>query len=666
MTYKINRTDGLLIAEVVDGSINQVATDLTLIGKNVAGYGEFINENFVKILENFANTNQPNNPIIGQLWFDTTENKLKVYDGNLFKNTGSPIVSPSQPTNLTQGDLWINSLENQLYFYDGTDLQLAGPIYKQTQGISGFTVDSILDTTGIIRTVVSLWVAETLIGIFSKETTPFTPRQAISGFDRIIRPGFNQSTLSGLKFHVTSEKADTLTGPFNEALTYQSFIPTFKVEGGARTLSNIIIENELGLKITNEGSDFDIKVDENLIIENSTGKGVIIKSSNGSNAFQVNNQTKTVSIFSNESDSALEVGGNVSANSISVGAINAEANFNLPKYTTAQRNALTLTSEDYGDLIYNTTTDMVQVYTAPGVWSDVGIEGNSVDLSSVASDIVPSQDVTYNLGSPTKQWNSLYLSGSTMYLGGVPVSISNGQLLVDGAPVGGGSYGDLTGNPLSVTVSSNDVTALPATPGKLIFKTNNALTGSGKALQLVGGDALNGSGSYVEMWGGNGAEGGYVQLGGGVGYEGQGGGVYIAGAESTSIGSTGGEVTILAGRGGGGPAGRGGHVEITAGGGNYVTGQFSAGGNVIIKGGSGALAGGNVNIQAGTDVSNVKANINLTASTVAVTGDLTVNGSKVPKIVNTDGNLGTTIYVGSIDPSVAHTLVPGDVWIQTV
>ena len=68
MTYNINKTDGSLLAQVADSAIDQISTDITLIGKNVSGYGEFINENFVKILENFASSTQPNNPIAGQLW----------------------------------------------------------------------------------------------------------------------------------------------------------------------------------------------------------------------------------------------------------------------------------------------------------------------------------------------------------------------------------------------------------------------------------------------------------------------------------------------------------------------------------------------------------------------------------------------------------------------
>ena len=51
MTYKINKTDGSLLAEVVDSTVDQSASDLTLIGKNVSGFGEYINENFIKFFD---------------------------------------------------------------------------------------------------------------------------------------------------------------------------------------------------------------------------------------------------------------------------------------------------------------------------------------------------------------------------------------------------------------------------------------------------------------------------------------------------------------------------------------------------------------------------------------------------------------------------------------
>ena len=49
-------------------------------------------------------------------------------------------------------------------------------------------------------------------------------------------------------------------------------------------------------------------------------------------------------------------------------------------------------------------------------------EGSSVDLSAVTEDIIPATTETYDLGSPTKRWNELYLAGSTINLGGSTIS----------------------------------------------------------------------------------------------------------------------------------------------------------------------------------------------------------------------------------------------------
>ena len=173
MAYQINKTSGALLVNLADGQIDVNSTDITLIGKNYSGFGEAINENFVKMLENFASPSAPTKPLAGQIWWDTTNQRLQVYTGTAWTTGGGPIVSASQPT-MVAGDLWINNEQNQMYFFDGTDLTLAGPIYNAFQGKSGPETVTVLDDTGTSRTIVKYWVGGTLVGLWSKIS--FTPQ----------------------------------------------------------------------------------------------------------------------------------------------------------------------------------------------------------------------------------------------------------------------------------------------------------------------------------------------------------------------------------------------------------------------------------------------------------------------------------------------------------
>jgi len=205
MTYSILLTNGNTLTTVANGAIDQTTLDLTLIGQNTSGYGVFINDNFVHLLENFANTSQPNHPIKGQLWYDTSQNLLQVYNGSSFTPTGNTIVSPTAPSGLTTGGIWINSKTSQLYFNDGTETTLAGPIYTKQQGQSGLVVSTILDVNNVSHTIVSLYIANTLMGIFAKES--FTPLNAITGFTDTVSITASQT---GTVLNVTTASATTL------------------------------------------------------------------------------------------------------------------------------------------------------------------------------------------------------------------------------------------------------------------------------------------------------------------------------------------------------------------------------------------------------------------------------------------------------------------------
>ena len=77
MAYILNKTNGTVLAKLEDGAINQ-STDLIFVGKNYAGYGEIINEDLLKLLENFSNKTAPTKPITGQLWYNSASKQINV------------------------------------------------------------------------------------------------------------------------------------------------------------------------------------------------------------------------------------------------------------------------------------------------------------------------------------------------------------------------------------------------------------------------------------------------------------------------------------------------------------------------------------------------------------------------------------------------------------
>ena len=79
MSYIINNSRGQVIAVVADGTVNTTATDLSLVGRALTDYGTYENENYVFLLENFANNSAPPQPILGQLWYNSDTDVLSTY-----------------------------------------------------------------------------------------------------------------------------------------------------------------------------------------------------------------------------------------------------------------------------------------------------------------------------------------------------------------------------------------------------------------------------------------------------------------------------------------------------------------------------------------------------------------------------------------------------------
>ena len=202
MSYTITLTDGSVFATIPDGTIN-TSSSMTLVGKNYAGYGQFINDDIIRLLENGSNSTAPGAPLVGQLWWDTTSGTMKVYSGSTFKVISGATASSTYPTvSNVLGDLWYDTVNAQLNVYGGittgrpTGWILVGPSYTGNTGVSGAIVTTITDTTAVSHVAVEMYVADSVVGIFSKDTA-YTPAVAPAGGgwsgSKQVQPGLTMS-----------------------------------------------------------------------------------------------------------------------------------------------------------------------------------------------------------------------------------------------------------------------------------------------------------------------------------------------------------------------------------------------------------------------------------------------------------------------------------------
>ena len=212
MAYTINLTDGTLFATIADGTIN-TSSNMVLVGKNYAGYGEFLDENFIHLLENASNTTAPTAPLTGQLWWDKANSLMKVYSGAAFKVISGATASSTAPTGNVTGDLWYDTVNAQLKVWTGTVFLLVGPQFTAGTGTTGAIVATITDNTSVSHVVIELYVENSIVGIISKDAA-FTPQVPLTGFTT-VRPGITLSTLVGAQvplFQGTATDSQLLDG----------------------------------------------------------------------------------------------------------------------------------------------------------------------------------------------------------------------------------------------------------------------------------------------------------------------------------------------------------------------------------------------------------------------------------------------------------------------
>jgi len=285
MSYTINKTDGTKLVVLKDGTVDISTTDLALFGKSYAGFGERLNENFVKMLENFANTTAPAKKIKGQLWYDTLTNQIKVWNGSKFKPVGSSTNASSAPTNANLGDTWFDTNNLQLYVYNGTTWTLIGPTSVAGSGNTSVVSDSIRDNVGVYKAVLKFVTNDQIVAMVSAEE--FVPLTAITGFATVYKGITLSTAVSQNRFRGIATTAQNLIlADLTTVVPADNFVRADVNDAMTGTLT---IFNDGGMSL-GSGADLTISVSggEDVVFQNNTLNGDII--------FKVNDGgvTKTV------------------------------------------------------------------------------------------------------------------------------------------------------------------------------------------------------------------------------------------------------------------------------------------------------------------------------------------------------------------------------------
>jgi hypothetical protein len=178
MSYTITVTNHAPIVIATGATDN--STSLTLIGKNVPNYGQTIAQNLVNLMQNFAGTSQPNGPLAGQLWYDTTSNLLKVFDGVNFSRIATSVVDLNPPANANAGDLWWNTVSQTLNAYSGSSWITVGPLPPV---VGSVVTDTITDNINVTHDVARLGLEGSNVAVFS--STTFIPRTSYATLTNI-------------------------------------------------------------------------------------------------------------------------------------------------------------------------------------------------------------------------------------------------------------------------------------------------------------------------------------------------------------------------------------------------------------------------------------------------------------------------------------------------
>ena len=376
MPYTVNKSNSSASPNqytVQDGVVN-TQTDLSFIGKGYAGYGESIAENFLHLLQNFSNTAAPTKPVSGQLWWDSTNSKLKVYTGTAWQTAGgSAPYQSSQPTGISQGDIWIDSDTGQLYFYNGASSILIGPP-SSTGTTNGFTYDTITDSGDNSQSITKWYNDGNLIAIISEDT--FTPKASISGFATITKGITLSTAIADLRFAGVASDSDKLGNV--AAANY------------LRSNANDTTSGTLGI-VTDSGMTVGADNDLSLTVDSS---GVIISNTVADTdiTFKVNDGGATTTLMTLDG----------SESRVGIGTATPTAKLEVSGTIKATSIEASTTGNVTGNLTGNITSTGANTMNTLTMASTLTSKG-----------IIPSSDATFDIGSSSYGYNTVYAKATS-------------------------------------------------------------------------------------------------------------------------------------------------------------------------------------------------------------------------------------------------------------
>ena len=476
MSYQVTFTETTNPAKpsltVADQTLNSQSS-LTFVGKNYAGYAPVVANNFLHLLENFANNNAPANPIEGQLWYDNTSgvSLLKVFDGTIWTAAGSVKKAGNAPlaANSNPGDLWVNTTTAQLYVFSGSNWLLVGPQFS-SGSLTGTVVDTIVDTSNVTHSVISLYANNYQLAIISKET--FTPKSTIVGFTT-INQGFNLSSVDSTNTTSLSRIWGTASNADALLVTGVSIPSANFLRSDVSSTSNfpLTIRADGGLTI-GSNSSFNIGRD-------GTNTVLYSKSSGDNVEFRLNNNSIPVTVMHINALSRVGIGSN---NTAPIATLDVAGTFTASGdlSVTSTTDATTLTNASIK------TTGGLSVTKNIRIGKDATINGklylNTLDpttgLESPGSVILPSTTGIFDIGSATKSFRNIYADSFVGNFAGTFTGTLQGSISGSAArlasPTVFSMQGDVSSDNISFTGQSSLGTATFTTTISQNFISNKS------------------------------------------------------------------------------------------------------------------------------------------------------------------------------------------------